>query len=191
MNGSDKMCSAGILWNMSDKFAREIMINIAIDNPVVQIRTYDLKDNLEQFIYDCYANDKVAIAKGWVDMKIEQLKKCKHAKIVAFIAEIDNPTYNQSAKCIEARAIKARIRTDFSKRMDNYFYDVLIHMSDNEAETKRLIEVFERYSPFIESEFLRKDREPIVLGNRQKSIKNTYTAILKDISDMYHDEEEK
>lgn len=72
--------------------------------------------------------------------------------------------------------------------MDNYFYDILIHMSDNEEETARLIRFFEKYAPFIESEFVRKARNPIISGNKVKPIKNTYTAILKDISGMYQDE---
>ena len=36
----------GILWNMGNKYAREMMLKIAIMQDVIQVRVYDLKINM-------------------------------------------------------------------------------------------------------------------------------------------------
>ena len=48
----------GILWNMSSKYAREIMFKIAIIQDVVQVRVYDLKDKYAEFVLECYEGDE-------------------------------------------------------------------------------------------------------------------------------------
>lgn len=54
----------GILWNMGNEFAREIVLKIAINQDVIQVREYDLKDRYDEFVLDCYRGDNEAFQGG-------------------------------------------------------------------------------------------------------------------------------
>ena len=50
----------GILWNMGNKYAREMMLKIAIMEDVLQVKILDLGQDYEQFVLDCYQGDEEA-----------------------------------------------------------------------------------------------------------------------------------
>ena len=56
----------GILWNMGQEYAREMMLKIAIMDDVIQVRIMDLQDMYEQFVYDCYSEDEEALEGGYI-----------------------------------------------------------------------------------------------------------------------------
>ena len=43
-NVKETIYPVGILWNMGNKYAREMMLKIAIMQDVIQVRVYDLKN---------------------------------------------------------------------------------------------------------------------------------------------------
>lgn len=130
----------GILWNMSSKYAREMMLKIAIMQDVVQVRVYDLKEKYEDFVLECYEGDEEAYSGGYIYDKIKHMS-ADNSRIVAFIFKIDNPTYrnddNGNRQCVEARRIKQEIRDEYAPKIDEYFFDNLIHISDNEEEMRQ------------------------------------------------------
>lgn len=130
----------GILWNMSSKYAREMMLKIAIMQDVIQVRVYDLKDRYANFVLECYEGDEEAYSEGYIYDKIKNMSAGNNM-VVAFIFKIDNPTYKTDSdgnmQCIEARKIKQKIRDEYAPKIDGYFFDNLIHISDNEEEMRK------------------------------------------------------
>lgn len=129
----------GILWNMSSKYAREMMLKIAIMQDVIQVRVYDLKDRYANFVLECYEGDDEAYSEGYIYDKIKNMNEDNN-RIVVFIFKIDDPTYrtdsNGNMQCIEVRKIKKEIRDEYAKKITGYFFDNLIHISDNEEEMR-------------------------------------------------------
>lgn len=58
--------SIGILWNMGNKFAREMILKITIMQDVIQARVYDLKDEYDTFVLACYKGDDGAFQDGYI-----------------------------------------------------------------------------------------------------------------------------
>jgi hypothetical protein len=179
----------GILWNMGSKYAREIMLKIAIMEDVIQVRVYDLKDKYADFVLDCYKGDKEAYDGGYIYEKIENMKANKN-QIVAFVLKIDNPTYktdsNGKLQCIEAREVKQRIRDEYASKIDGYFFDNLIHMSDDLEEMQRTLQVLNKYKDYGTADYVRKGYQPIMekgYSKGKKQEKRTYIELLKGLRD--------
>ena len=180
----------GILWNMGSKYAREMMLKIAIMEDVIQVIVYDLKDKYDDFVLDCYKGDEEAYDTGYVYEKIENMKS-NNNKIVAFILKIDNPTYkvdnNGKLQCVEARRVKQTIRDEYASKIDRYFFDILIHMSDNLEEMQRTLQILNKYKDYGIANYIRKGYQPIIeTKEKQKDImreKMTYIELLKRLKD--------
>lgn len=175
----------GIVWNMGNKYARDIMLKIAIMEDVVQVKVLDLKNSYEQFVLDCYEGDTEAYDGGYIYEKIKNMK-ANNNKIIAFVLKIDNPTYqkdeNGKIQCIEARKIKRRIREEYAPKMKGYFFDNLIHISDNVEETRQTLEVLNKYGEFTIENYVRKGYEPIIKKFNNNS-EQSYTNLLKKLSE--------
>ena len=63
----------GILWNMGNKYAREMMLKIAIMEDVLQVKILDLGQDYEQFVLDCYQGDEEAYEGGYIYEKIKNM----------------------------------------------------------------------------------------------------------------------
>lgn len=175
----------GILWNMGNKYAREMMLKIAIMQDVIQVRVYDLKDKYDSFVLDCYQGDDEAFQDGYIYEKIKNMKSTDDTRVIVFIVKIDNPTYkineeNGISQCIESRRLKQQIRDEYSSKIDGYFFDNLIHMSDNEEEAKRVLNILTKYEEFVEEDYIRKGYRPIIKGVKVKDNK-TYTGLLEKL----------
>lgn len=175
----------GILWNMGNKYAREIMLKIAIMEEVVQVKVLDLGDSYQQFVLDCYEEDLEAQYGGYIYEKIKNMKT-NNSKIVVFVLQINNPTYrkneNNDEQCIEARKVKQKIREEYSQKIDGYFFDNLIHISDNVEESRRTLEVLNKYGKFTIENYIRKGCEPII-EKFTNFPKQSYTSLLKKLRD--------
>ena len=83
----------GVLWNMGNKFVREMMLRIAIMQDVIQVTVYDLKDEYDAFVLDTYKGDDEAFQDGYIYEKIKNMKSTNNTKVIVFAIKIDNPTY--------------------------------------------------------------------------------------------------
>jgi len=174
----------GILWNMGNKFAREIVLKININQDVIQVREYDLKDRYDEFVLDCYRGDNEAYQDGYIYEKIKNMKATNNTKVIAFVVQIDEPTYvinqtNGNKQCMEARKIKQQIRGEYASKIEGYFFDNLIHISDNEEETQRVQSVLEKYEDYLKEDYVRKGYQPIIKRINSKEDKS-YISLLKD-----------
>ena len=82
----------GILWNMGNKYAREMMLKIALMEDVLQVKILDLGKDYEQFVLDCYEGDEEAYEDGYIYEKVKNMNT-DNKRIVVFIFNVDNPTY--------------------------------------------------------------------------------------------------
>lgn len=184
-NVEETIYPVGILRNMGNKYAREMMLKIAIMQDVIQVRVYDLKDKYDSFVLDCYKGDDEAFQDGYIYEKIKNMKSIDDTRAIVFIVKIDNPTYkinegNGLSQCIEARRLKQQIRDEYSSKIDGYFFDSLIHMSDNEEEAKRVLSILTKYEAFVEEDYIRKGYQPIIKREKVKDNK-TYTGLLEKL----------
>lgn len=184
-NVKETIYPVGILWNIGNKYAREMMLKIAIMQDVIQVRVYDLKNKYDSFVLDCYNGDGEAFQDGYIYEKIRNMKSTDNTKAIVFIVKIDNPTYkineeNEISQCIEARRLKQQIRDEYSSKIDGYFFDNLIHMSDNEEEAKRVLNILTKYEEFVEEDYIRKGYQPIIKRVKVKDNK-TYTGLLEKL----------
>ena len=184
-NVEETIYPVGILWNMGNKYAREMMLKIAIMQDVIQVRVYNLNDKYDSFVLDCYKGDDEAFQDGYIYEKIKNMKSTDDTRAIVFIVKIDNPTYkineeNGISQCIEARRLKQQIRDEYSSKINGYFFDNLIHMSDNEEEAKRVLNILTKYEEFVEEDYIRKGYQPIIKREKVKDNK-TYTGLLEKL----------
>ncbi len=173
----------GILWNMGNKYAREMMVKIAIMEDVVQVKILDLGDKYDQFVLDCYKGDEEAYQDGYIYKKIKNMN-IDNKRIVVFIFKVDNPTYVKSedgkVQCIEARKVKQRIRTEYATKIDDYFFDNLIHVSDDVEEARKTLEIVNNYEEFTIENYVRKGYKPIIKDDNKNQSKS-YISFLKEL----------
>ena len=173
----------GILWNMGNKYAREMMLKIAIMEDVLQVRILDLGEKYEQFVLDCYKGDDEAYEGGYIYEKIKNMNT-NNKKIIVFVFKVDNPTYQQGEdgkiQCIEARQVKQRIRGEYAPKIDGYFFDNLIHISDNVEESKRTLNTVNEYEEHTIGDYVRRGYKSIL--KQSKKYKNkSYVSFLEDL----------
>lgn len=152
----EKLYSIGIVWNMGNKFADEIVLKVAQSFEVIDIKKYDLGDVYENFVLDCYKDDDEAFLEGYIYEKIKNMKRANNNKIVLFLVKITEPTYklnveNGNYQCAEIKSVKYKIREEFSSKIEGYFFDNLIHMTDNVEEYERVNNVIKKYNQYIET----------------------------------------
>lgn len=147
----------GILWSSSKKYSRDILMQLSLEYNIDQISIYDLNEEYSNFIYDCYKHDEDVMSDGYIEEKVERLLKDESGQIVAFTIIVQNPEYNTKTnkQCIQARETKERIRKEFSSKVENYFLDNIIHLSDNIQETNLLKDVLNKYNKYAKKTYLR------------------------------------
>lgn len=173
----------GILWNMSNKYAREMMLKISIMEDVLQVKILDLGKEYEQFVLDCYEGDEEAYEGGYIYEKIKNMNT-DNKKTIVFVFKVDNPTYKQTEdgkiQCIEARQVKQSIRKEYSGKIDGYFFDNLIHISDNVEEAKRILDIVNKYDKYTIENYVRKGYKSI-LKESTKYQSKSYVSFLEDL----------
>ena len=174
----------GILWNMGNKYAREMMLKIAIMEDVLQVKILDLGKDYEQFVLDCYEGDEEAYDGGYIYEKIKNMNT-DNKRIVVFIFNVDNPTYQQTEdgkiQCIEARQVKQRIRKEYASKIDGYFFDNLIHISDNVEESKKILDTVNKYEEHTIGDYVRKGYKSILKRGKKDKGKSSYVSLLEDL----------
>lgn len=175
----------GVLWSSSKEFSKDIMLELALEHKLEQITIYDLGNEYEKFIYECYQHDEAVMSDGYIYEKIDRLLKDSYHQIVAFTIEIQNPTYQYNSKgskqCLQARTTKDKIRKEFSTKISNYFLDNIMHLSDNKEETELLVEVLNKYNVYAKKSYLRKGSESKYAHQLFEKEYNTYLKVVNSI----------
>jgi len=124
-----------ILWNPVEKYYNEIE-NIIKEEFKILFNSKNLVENMKTFIDKVYELD-VRCHKPYLPKKIEILEKYKK-EVNFFIILIDNPKYDKQFVSSTAVKLKEKIRNKYKHTIENYYKDIIIHISDNSIEANNI-----------------------------------------------------
>ncbi len=142
----------GILWNTVSDYANEIFEDIDTIGNVLVAYEVDLENEYESFVRDIYERD--GIAKWKIDQKINSMLTTASHKIVIIVIEIPDMEikFNALKKkdvIVQIENLKKLIREKYATLVNNYFFDIVFHMTDNEEELTAILEVLNTWFPHI------------------------------------------
>ncbi len=125
-----------ILWNSVNDNFEDIVIDLESDGVIIQnhIRI-ELDDEIASFIKDIYNYDELP-EKWRVDLKIDYIEKLYNSRIVDIL-------YVFTSKDI--KCIKNKIRLKYSRIIDRYKYDNIIHITDDNLEYVKALNAVNKY----------------------------------------------
>lgn len=146
---------SGLLWNSATEYAPEILSKISSNYQLLKTQIYNLSDCYENFVKDIYSEDSIAEWK--VEKKINYMRQFMNRKVTVFDIDIDNPTFRyvdvkKRSTCVQIEEIKKSIRSEYSKKIQPYFFDTIIHMSDDQKENYQMQRVLQKYKHYLEDE---------------------------------------
>jgi hypothetical protein len=120
-----------ILWNPVKEYFNDIKNQLKLNYNIIFDINYKI-DNIEHFINKIYEFD-TRCHKPFLPKKIELLQKYD-INIQFMLILVDNPLYNKKNISQTAIKLKDEIRVKYKSQIDNYYKDIIIHISDNSDE---------------------------------------------------------
>ena len=146
------MRTIGILWNSMDAFLEEAINDIQTFASVTDVISIDFKDKFSDFI------SKIYPYKGEEKWKLEykishMFNQYANNKINIIFMNIDNENkiFVPRKKLYiyeDVEKLKMYIREKYRNKINNYAYDNIYHMTDDEDEYKITIELIINYILF-------------------------------------------
>lgn len=139
----------GIIWNCAWQFRYEILKLISEYAVVESHYTLDLHEKYEEFVRSIYSLD--TIAKWKVDSKVEHMSstECTCVCIVHFDIDTSETYFHEKKKHFvftNLQNMKDSVRSTFSSRVKNYFFDIIFHCSESDKEFSDNLDMIESYS---------------------------------------------
>lgn len=137
-----------ILWPPVSEYFDVITKDLEYLTNVTGYRDYTYTDcefaNMVRAIYDIDDIDKWKIEK-----KIEYMSNYDK-KIRVLQLNINNPRYrvksiNKKPLSVECERLKSVIRTRYASEIDNYYYDIIMHISDNLEQSRYMQKIYSRF----------------------------------------------
>lgn len=148
-----------ILWPPARNVYSQIETELSNESNELKIISSEeiiiTKENFKRFIYDIYSTDDIKIEK--LNIKYEKIKNSLKiddysdsiykVRVIKFI--INNPNYRvkpitglpQSRRTMD---IKIDIRNKYKKYITDYYYDIMMHMTDNAYQSKEVEKILNR-----------------------------------------------
>ena len=124
-----------ILWNPAEKYYNEIE-NIIKKDFTILFNSEKSINNMKTFVNKVYELD-VRCHKPYLPKKIEILEKYKQ-KVKFLMILIDNPKYDKQNVSHTAVHLKEKIRSEYKQKIEDYYKDIIIHVSDNSIEAENI-----------------------------------------------------
>lgn len=124
-----------ILWNPVKKYYNEIE-DIIKDKYNIILSKEHFIDDMKTFVDKVYELD-VRCHKPYLPKKIEILEKYEK-QVSFFLILIDNPEYDLQNVSQNAVRLKEEIRNKYKSKLENYYKDIIIHVSDNSIEAENI-----------------------------------------------------
>ena len=124
-----------ILWNPVEKYYNEIE-NIIKKDFTILFNSEKSINNMKTFVDKVYELD-VRCHKPYLPKKIEILEKYKQ-KVKFLMILIDNPKYDKQNVSHTAVHLKEKIRSEYKEKIEDYYKDIIIHVSDNSIEAENI-----------------------------------------------------
>lgn len=144
-----------IIWPAAYRWHEQIVQKLANENQVYYCGDLKFHDEkcFSDFVRRVYDLDDIASWK--VDKKITIAKQFDlRCFVIKFF--VTSPKYKRilisdkyKGISMKVKDIKERIRRDVRSKIDNYFYDVIIHISDNEYETNQINQLIKNVNGVI------------------------------------------
>lgn len=140
--------SVVILWPPVQKYFDEITNELSNEYKVLSIRDYSFENKHEfvAFVKGQYAVDDI---ENWkIEKKLEHMNNYdKNIRILTL--DIGDPKFRAKAKnskpiSIKVEAIKKKYREKYSKKIENYFYDIIMHIGDNYEHSAHMIKIMQK-----------------------------------------------
>lgn len=138
----------GIIWGPAFKFKKEILQDT--EKYANKLLSFDLKlDNFySNFVYDIYKYEDMP--KWKIDKKLEHMHSENNSTINITFYDIDTSeeVYHPYKKCFvfkNVESMKMYIRKKYKDKVDDYFFDIVFHLTDNKAELNHSVNVLKHY----------------------------------------------
>ena len=136
------------LWPPAQKYFDEIASELSDEYNILSIQDYTFENEHEfnSTIRGQYAVDDI---ESWKIEKKLQYMKSYNKKIRMLTLDIGDPKFRSKAKnnkpiSIKVEEIKKKYRPKYSKKIDNYFYDIIMHIGDNYEHSDHMIKVMKK-----------------------------------------------
>lgn len=147
------MIFAGILWGPAIKYNKEI--NDIFDKYSRPVFSFGLNlgEYYDDFVYDIYQNEDTARWK--IDKKVEHMRNSPNKDVKVIFFDIDtSKTYFHEKKGYSVFSnvehMKEEVRSTYKDKIDDYFFDIIFHLTDNHKELDYTAEVLKNYIEKVE-----------------------------------------
>lgn len=132
----------------------------------------DLGDKYEEFLRKLYADENMTDYR--MSKKLEYMDFAENNRIVAFLMDIGKADYIYNERkgkstCTQIEEYKKKIRERYSKKLPKYYFDTVLHMTDDEIELDYSIRILEKYKDYCLDSFLRNGYDPIIKWNTNEN----------------------
>lgn len=154
------------LWPPAIDFFQEILEELSLEYEILKYTDYNFtnKEDFEEFVREIYKIDG-AVERS-INRKIDFFTDLHHRKVKRFDNynsdnyiircihfDIPNPVFRPRGSdgkpiSIETEAIKKYYRNKYSGKIENYIYDIIIHIGDNDIQTEKILTLLENYIQF-------------------------------------------
>jgi hypothetical protein len=197
------------LWPPVQNYFDEITRKISLVAEILEYKDYFFDEHtFSAMIKGIYAVDDIAQWK--IDKKIEMMQFYPSKKMRLILLNIDNPVFrlkecNSNTLSSTCEVIKRIIRNAYKDRIENYFYDIIMHIGDNyyqnifinnlfntSIDVKGILETIKNYNyvitkfnvPYMPDNFpenypLNKDIDIICNKDDYENIKNAISSFLE------------
>ncbi len=137
-----------ILWPSAEHLFENITKDLGEIYPIVSYKDYEFKDEtFSRLVYAIYNIDD--IEKWKIQKKLECMNSCCNKKIRVVKLDIDSPLFRLKASTCGTLSrvgeyIKSFIREKYKEKIDNYFYDIIIHIGDNFEQNEYVDKLFKQ-----------------------------------------------
>ncbi len=142
------MVFAGIIWGPAVQYHDEINdIFSKYSQPLFSFGL-DLKDYYDDFVYDIYNEEDTP--KWKINKKVEHMQNAKdrRVKVVFFDIDTTKQHYHERKKYSvysNVEHMKEEVRSTYKDKIDDYFFDIIFHLTDNQRELDYTAQVLNKY----------------------------------------------
>lgn len=139
----------GVLWSPAQKYFDEIIEDLKMFEPdeisLIEYKDFELQEEDFLHLFRALYHEDILNEEG-MNYKIQEIKSCmpkgyKSFPLRAFKLRIKNPKIglnekNGSFQSQEIKRIKSVFRTRYKGKIEDYKYDVIMHIADNYMQSK-------------------------------------------------------
>ncbi|HHV96231.1 MAG TPA: ParB N-terminal domain-containing protein [Clostridiaceae bacterium] len=169
------------LWPPVQEYFDDITKELGQEYIILSVKDYTFQNDQEfaATIKGLYAVDDI---EDWkIDKKIEYMRDYdKKIRVITF--DIGDPefrakTRNNKPISMEVERIKKKYREKYSKKIDNYFYNIIMHIGDNYEHSEHMMKTMKKFNY---------NEIKISVENKRDSWMTKYLSELEEVTKKYN-----